>query len=76
MMQSIQSRLAALETAFRGKPIPSEREFWRQWETLDPLTKSLYEATAELRLWETETDNHTKKYFEACSKFLIDAGLT
>lgn len=75
MMESIKSRLAALENAVRGKPIPTEREFWESWNDFDPLTKSLYEATAELRLWETETDNHSKKYFEACSKFLIDAGL-
>lgn len=71
---SIQNRLKALESAVKGMVIPSEQEFWEQWKDFDPLTKSVYEAVAECRVWETEKDPMTRKYFEVCSTYLLDAG--
>lgn len=71
---SIQARLKQLECTLDRLVIPSEREFWRQWETFDPLTKSVYEVVAECKIWETEKDPMTRKYFEVCSTYLLDAG--
>ena len=75
MMESIKSRLKALENAFRGKPIPTEGEFWEMWKSLDPLSKSLYEALAEAQMWRYENDSHTRQYYETISGYLIKAGL-
>ena len=75
MMESIKSRLAALENTVRRKPIPTEREFWEMWKSLDPLSKSLYEAVAEAQMWRYENDSHTRQYYETISGYLIKAGL-
>ena len=75
MMESIKSRLAALENTVRRKPIPTEREFWEMWESLDPLTKSLFEAIAEAKIWETEPDEHSRRYLRTISEYLISAGV-
>lgn len=73
-ISTIQNRLKALEDAVSGMIIPSEQEFWEQWKGFDPLTKSVYEAVAECRIWEAEKDPLTRKYFEVCSTYLLDAG--
>ena len=72
---SIQSRLKKLEKAVIKTGIPSEQEFWERWSGFDELSKSIYTATAENRIWELETDPQTKKYFKVCSDYLISAGL-
>lgn len=74
-ISTIQNRLKALEDAVKGMIIPSEREFWRMWKDFDPLSKSVYEATAANRIWELETDADTRRYFEAVSGYLINAGV-
>lgn len=72
---AIQSRLKALEDAIVSVAIPSEQEFWEMWGEFDELSKAIYEAVATNRIWETETDPQTRKYFEAVSKYLINAGI-
>ena len=72
---SIQSRLKKLEEAVIKTGIPSEQEFWERWSGFDELSKSIYTATAESRIWELETDPYTRKYYKACSEYIIAAGL-
>ena len=72
---SIQSRLKKLEKAVIKTGIPSEQEFWEHWSGFDELSKSIYTATAENRIWELETDPYMKKYYKTCSEHIIAAGL-
>lgn len=72
---TIRARLEKLEAAVVGVPIPTEAAFWERWSDFDELSKSLYIACAENRMWELETDPQTKKYFKVCSDYLISAGL-
>ena len=72
---SIQSRLKKLEKAVIKTGIPSEQEFWERWSGFDELSKSIYTATAENRIWELETDPYMKKYYKTCSEYIIAAGL-
>lgn len=72
---SIQSRLKKLEKAVIKTGIPSEQEFRERWSGFDELSKSVYIACAENRMWELEADPQAKKYFEVCSGYLISAGL-
>ena len=72
---SIQSRLKKLEKAVIKTGIPSEQEFWEHWSSFDELSKSIYTATAENRIWELETDPYMKKYYKTCSGYIIAAGL-
>lgn len=72
---TIRARLEKLEAAVVGVVIPTEAAFWERWSDFDELSKSLYIACAENRMWELETDPQTKKYFKVCSDYLISAGL-
>lgn len=72
---SILNRLKALEDAIVSVAIPSEQEFFVMWGEFDELSKSVYEAVATNKIWKTETDPQTRKYFEAVSKYLINAGI-
>ncbi len=72
---SIQSRLKKLEEAAIKTGVPSEQEFRERWSGFDELSKSIYIATAESRIWELETDPYTRKYYKTCSEYIIAAGL-
>ena len=67
--------LDKLEAAITNVSIPTEREFWEHWSSFDELSKSIYTATAENRIWELETDPYMKKYYKTCSEHIIAAGL-
>ena len=67
--------LDKLEAAITNVSIPTEREFWEHWSSFDELSKSIYTATAENRIWELETDPYMKKYYKTCSEYIIAAGL-
>ena len=67
--------LDKLEAAITNVSIPTEREFWEHWSSFDDLSKSIYTATAENRIWELETDPYMKKYYKTCSEYIIAAGL-
>ena len=75
MMQSIQSRLKALEASRKLIAPPSRDEFLRQYDAMDELSQSLYEGVAACRLWEHESDPQTRTYYQTVSRYLLDAGL-
>ena len=75
MMQSIQSRLKALEASRKLIAPPSRDEFLRQYDAMDELSQSLYETVAELKLWQTEPDEHSRRYLRTISEYLISAGV-
>ena len=74
-ISTIRARLEKLEATVVGVPIPTEAAFWAHWKGFDELSKSVYIACAENRMWELEADPQAKKYLEVCSGYLISAGL-
>ena len=63
-ISTIRARLEKLEATVVGVPIPTEAAFWAHWKGFDELSKSVYIACAENRMWELEADPQAKKYFE------------